>query len=216
MSKLLLHACCGVCALEPVRLLKEESRDFSVAYINSNIHPQDEYEMRLDALKDYVCEPNELDLFVGKYDTDEWNERVAIHGQNKRERCRACYRLRFEELAQTAAEKGYDSISTTLTISPYQYKDIIFEELDRAAKPYNLQVEKVDYSEHYWDAQNISRQNGMYRQKYCGCSISIAEAEQTRKEIKERRKREKAEKRAAREREEARIREAKRNGTYHR
>ena len=215
MTRLLLHACCGVCALEPARILKENNRYFSIAYINPNIHPKDEYIKRLDALDKYICKPQNLELIVGKYDIDAWKEKAGIYKEDKQKRCRACYRLRFEELAKIAAEKKFDSISTTLTISPYQYKEIIFEEMEKAAKPYNLKVEKTDYSKFYRDAQNISRRNGMYRQKYCGCEISILEAEKMRLEIKERRKQIKAEKRKIREEKEALIREAKRNGTYH-
>ena len=45
--KLLLHACCGPCSLEPTRLLKAAGHDITIYYANSNIHPAEEYEHRL-------------------------------------------------------------------------------------------------------------------------------------------------------------------------
>ena len=40
--KLLLHACCCPCTLEPLRLLLEEGHDIAIAYMNSNIHPAED------------------------------------------------------------------------------------------------------------------------------------------------------------------------------
>ena len=48
--KLLLHACCGPCTLEPLRLLLEEGHKISIAYMNSNIQPKTEYDHRLETL----------------------------------------------------------------------------------------------------------------------------------------------------------------------
>ena len=49
--KLLLHACCGPCSLEPTRLLKAAGHDITIYYANSNIHPAEEYEHRLATLR---------------------------------------------------------------------------------------------------------------------------------------------------------------------
>lgn len=196
MTKLLLHACCGVCALEPVRLLKEADQDFSIMYENSNIHPKDEYKRRMQALDYYVCKPNEVELILGKYNVLEWQQKAGIYASNKQKRCRQCYKLRFEHLAKAASEKGFDAISTTLTISPYQYKEIIFEELESAAAKYNLEAIKKDYSPFYKRATEISRENGMYRQKYCGCHFSILEAEIQRAQLNILRKQKRKEKNA--------------------
>lgn len=177
MSRLLLHACCGVCALEPTRILQEEHREFSIAYINPNIHPYEEYIKRQKALEEYVCKARNISYVIGRYDLNEWEEKVAKYALNKPKRCRACYRLRFEKLAQHAQENGFDAISTTLTISPYQYLEQIREELEHAAKQFGLKAEFKDYSSLYREATRISKLNGMYRQRYCGCRFSKLEAQ---------------------------------------
>lgn len=180
--RLLLHACCGPCSLEPVRLLQEEGAEFGIFYSNSNIHPQPEYEHRLATIRGYVAEPNGLPFVEDAYNRDEWEERVGVWGAQREERCRACYRLRFEKLAAAARELGYDAIGSTLTISPYQYTQVILEELDRAAQEAGLQSAGQDYSSLYPQATRRSRELGMYRQNYCGCRFSIAEAEAERRE----------------------------------
>ena len=187
--KVLLHACCGPCSLEPTRLFLEEGVDFAVDYTNPNIHPKEEYERRKEALIEYSLKPQGLDLIEGAYDVDAWEQQAGIYGTaDRKARCRACYRLRFEQVAQHALEGGFDTICTTLTISPYQYTDIILEELERAAKTYGLKAEARDFSWCYDEATRRSIENGMYRQNYCGCRFSIAEAaaerEQRKRDIK--------------------------------
>lgn len=50
-----LHACCCPCTLEPLRLLLEEGHDIAIAYMNSNIHPAEEYEHRRAVLLDFAA-----------------------------------------------------------------------------------------------------------------------------------------------------------------
>ena len=116
---------------------------------------------------------------------------VAMHGTDREARCRACYRLRFEETAREAAARGFDTISTTLTISPYQLTNAILEELEAAAERHGLKVDARDFRDRYREATRRSREKGMYRQNYCGCRFSIAEAEEQRKAAKRKRDEEK-------------------------
>ena len=48
---LLLHACCGPCSLEPVRLLREEGFEPTILWTNPNIQPVSEWRRRLDTLR---------------------------------------------------------------------------------------------------------------------------------------------------------------------
>ena len=120
-----------------------------------------------------------------------------LDDERRRERCRACYRLRLEEAAAVAAEGGYGALTTTLAVSPYQFTDIIQEELERAAEQVGIATHFEDYRPYYYEATRISRELGMYRQNYCGCRFSVAEGEATRAFIKQQRKAAKAAKRAA-------------------
>lgn len=178
----LLHACCGPCSLEPVRLYEEEEADFAIYYDNPNIHPEGEYQHRLETIRGFVAEPHELPFIEGPYDPEEWESRVGVYGADREKRCRACYRMRFERLAAVAAEQGYDAIGSTLTISPYQFTGVIIEELERAAAAAGVASDARDYRECYPEATRRSRELGMYRQNYCGCRFSIAEAEAQRRE----------------------------------
>lgn len=190
-TRMLLHACCGPCSLEPTRIFAQEGIDFSIHYANSNIFPPEEYEHRLSTLREHVCEPQDIELIEGDYDPDTWEREVAIYGTDREARCRACYRLRFEETACEAKERGFDTISTTLTISPYQLTDVILEELEAAATRHGLDADTRDFRERYQEATRISREKGMYRQNYCGCRFSIAEAQAQRETAKAQRDKEK-------------------------
>ena len=125
-----------------------------------------------------------------------------LDDENRRARCRACYRLRLEEAAARAAEGGYEGLATTLAVSPYQFTDVIYEELQRACAQTGIAAHFEDYRPYYDEATRISRELGMYRQNYCGCRFSIKEGEATRAFIKQQRAAKKAERAATRAREE--------------
>lgn len=196
MSRILLHACCGPCSLEPVRILREEGLAPVVFYANSNIHPAEEYAHRLETLREWA-EGEAVEVIEGAYDVEAWEATAGRIGTKNREaRCRACYRLRFEEAARYAREHGFDTLGTTLSVSPYQYTEIIREELERAAAAEGIAAHFEDYRPFYDEATRRSREGGMYRQNYCGCRFSDAEAAAERAERK-------AARRAAREAEAA-------------
>lgn len=171
----------------PARLLAQEGHDITIAYMNSNIHPKAEYDHRLATLRTWA-ENDGVTVVEGVYDAGEWEARagsIAAAAPSDREaRCRACYRLRLEEATRYADEHGFDGISTTLTVSPYQYTEIIREELERAAGNCGLAAVFKDFRPLYDEATRLSRELGMYRQNYCGCRISQAEAEAERQERK--------------------------------
>ena len=175
--------------MEPVRLLRAAGHDLTIAYMNSNIAPADEYAHRLSTLRAWAA-GEQLDVLEGAYDPAAWETcagRVgAAEGDpaRRKARCRACYRLRFEEAAALAAEQGFDALGTTLSVSPYQYTDVIREELERAASAAGVQPLFEDYRPFYDEATHRSREMGMYRQNYCGCRFSDDEAAAERSERK--------------------------------
>ena len=123
--------------------------------------------------------------------------------------------MRLEEAAAAAVEGGYDALSTTLAVSPYQFTDVIHEELERAAGQAGIAAHFEDWRPYYDEATRISREIGMYRQNYCGCRFSIAEGEATRAFIKQQRKAAKAAMADARSAEEAaRLRRAAEKQAY--
>ncbi len=204
--KLLLHACCCPCTLEPLRLLLEEGHEIAIAYMNSNIHPAQEYEHRRDVLLDFAQDQG-ISVVEGVYDPQGWARAAGVFGADQAQRpnrCRACYRLRLEEACEYAAAHGFEGVATTLTVSPYQYTQIIREELERACERAGLAAVFRDYREHYAQATRRSKAMGMYRQNYCGCAFSKVEAQEER----EARKAERAAAKVAKEAAEAPVRAA--------
>lgn len=235
MGKMLLHACCGPCSLEPVRLLREAGVQPVLYYSNSNIYPRDEYQRRADTIRQWA-DGQELQLVEDAYCPEAWEATagkvgdeavtrfgVVMHAAQpvdepdsqaptavdadihdaatqgvevgvdapspaeraRQARCRACYRQRFEEAARYAAANGYDQLATTLTVSPYQYTAIIKEELCRAAANHGVEPFFADYRPYYDAATQRSREEGMYRQNYCGCRFSAEEAQAEREARKQ-------------------------------
>lgn len=189
-DRFLLHACCGPCSMEPVRLLRERGIEPLIYYANSNIAPQGEYEHRLQTIRKWAASEN-LDIVEGEYTPDDWEARAGCIGaaedpanaqasERRAARCRACYRMRFEESARYAAENGFDTLGTTLSVSPYQYTQVIREELERACSMFGLYPFFEDYRPYYDEATRRSRDAGMYRQNYCGCRFSEEEAQAER------------------------------------
>lgn len=198
-QKLLLHACCGPCSLEPLRLLRERGIEPAIYFCNGNIQPRAEHDRRLDALREWA-QAEGIEVIEGPYDGEGWEACAgavgAAEGDRRAERCRACYRLRFAESARYAASHGFDALGTTLSVSPYQYTAIIADELQRACAEAGVGCFFEDYSPFYDQATRRSRALGMYRQNYCGCRFSDAEADAER-ELR------RAERRAVREAEAA-------------
>ena len=77
--KLLLHACCGPCSLEPVRLLQAAGHDIAIYYANSNIAPREEYAHRLATLEDWARSEG-IPVIEGPYDPASWEEAAGRIG----------------------------------------------------------------------------------------------------------------------------------------
>ena len=194
-ARLLLHACCGPCLIEPLDALASEAGHVTIVYANSNIHPAEEYERRRDALRAYARDAG-VDVVELPYDPITWFDSVAPLANAGAARCKACYRLRLSAAARYAADNGFDAIATTLTVSPYQDADAIRDEGERAAADAGITYVHRDFRERYQDATRRSRELGMYRQNYCGCVLSEAEAKRERAERKAARAAEKAARKA--------------------
>ncbi len=183
-TPLLLHACCGPCSLEPVRILQGQGYDIAIAYVNPNIQPQAEYAHRLDTLRAWAAEAG-VPVVEGPCDRAAWEREAACWGTNRPARCAACYRLRLRAAARMAADAGFAHLSTTLAVSPYQLFEACGRELERAAGECGLVPVWQDFRPYYPQATARSKELGMYRQNYCGCRFSAAEAALERSQARE-------------------------------
>lgn len=190
-KRLLLHACCGPCLIEPLDALATQADSVTVFFANPNISPAEEYVRRREALMAYAADLG-VDAIELPYEPLAWAETVVGVEGDRESRCRACYRLRLEATARHAAENGYDAISTTLTVSPYQLHDAIREEGEAATQAHGVVWLHRDYRELHRAALARARNAGMHLQNYCGCVYSVAEAERSRAEARARRKAAKA------------------------
>ncbi len=188
MTPLLLHACCGPCSLEPVRLLREEGFEPTILWTNPNIQPLAEHALRLDTLLAWASDVAHVDVIVAGDDRAAWERTCAPAGFDRERRCRACYALRLEEACRVARERGFEHVSTTLAVSPYQLFDACGEILRAAAARHGLTPVWRDFRPFYPEATRESRELGMYRQNYCGCRFSAAEAAIERHEARDARK----------------------------
>jgi len=174
MKTLLLHTCCAPCTTVPLERLKSE---FVVTgfFYNPNIFPQAEYEKRLKEIKKWTDKEN-IPLLVHAYDSNRWFG--LVKGLEKEpeggKRCAVCFRIRLEETARAAKEKGFDSFTTTLTNSPHKNAQLINQLGEEIARETGVEFLAANFKKHDGFKQSValSKEYDFYRQDYCGCLYS--------------------------------------------
>lgn len=174
---LLLHTCCAPCISHPYEVLSEEYR-VTAFYYNPNISPEGEYFSRFDELRRYA-EHRGFEVIEGKRDRREWTAAVhpwRYHGERSR-RCWACYRYRLEETFRVASTLGYAFVATVLSISPHKDASRINAIGRELAEKYSVVFVEADFKKRdgFKRSVELSRENGFYRQDYCGCIYSKRE-----------------------------------------
>lgn len=188
---LLVHACCGPCSLEPIKYLRQEGYEPTICWTNPNIEPLEEHDKRLEVLQTWAREVAHVRVIVAGDDREAWQQRVASHLFERKDRCRACYALRLQEACRVARKEGFTHITTTLAVSPYQLFDTCHDVLQKLAAAAGLTCVWRDFRPYYPQSVTDSRELGMYRQNYCGCRFSAAEAQVERQVARDDRKRKK-------------------------
>ena len=186
---LLLHACCGPCSSACLERLYPDY-DITVFYYNPNITDEGEYRMREEELKHFLQRwqpegvPTGITAQSGRYDPQEYYTCVKGLEQEPEggARCRACFLLRLEETAKQAAALGFDAFDTTLSVSPYKNSKVLAEIGQSLAETYGVAYLAGNYKKQdgYRRSIELSKEYGLYRQDYCGCEFSKAEAEARR------------------------------------
>jgi predicted adenine nucleotide alpha hydrolase (AANH) superfamily ATPase len=172
--KMLVHVCCAPDALYVLGLLRADY-DVSGYFYNPNIHPREEYDLRLEETRK-VARILNVNLIEGKYDDQQWFEITQKFKEEpeKGRRCDVCYALRLEKTARKASELGFEIFTTVMSLSPLKKADV----LNRMGKMF-ARKHRVDFlaanfkkKDGFKKSVEMSREHKLYRQDYCGCLYS--------------------------------------------
>lgn len=172
--KILVHICCAPDALYVLGLLQT---DYEVTgyFYNPNIHPPEEYGLRLEEARK-VARILNADLIEEIYDDERWFKTTQKFKDEpeKGRRCDVCYALRLEKTARKASESGFDMFTTVMSLSPLKKADVI----NRIGKMF-ARRHRIDFLEANFKKQDgfkksveLSHSHSLYRQNYCGCIYS--------------------------------------------
>ena len=154
--KLLMHTCCAPCSIYCIETLRNEGIEPTLYWYNPNIHPYKEYEARRDTLKEYSKMININAIFEEDYGLKNFCKNVIDDLDN---RCsNYCYKVRLEQTAKYAKEHGYDAITTTLFVSPYQKHEAIKKITSEIAKKYDLEFVYRDFRVGFREGQAKARE----------------------------------------------------------
>jgi len=172
IMKILLHICCGPCAIYPVEVLEAAGHHVEGYFDNPNIHPHQEFLRRVKALEDFAAQAGLTVIWNKDYDIEEYFRLVAFREQ---ERCRFCYQLRLGRAAREARARGFEAFTTTLLYSRYQQHDLIQDVARQAAAEAGVKFFYEDFRRGWTQGVAQSKAMGLYRQSYCGCLFSERE-----------------------------------------
>ncbi|MFH0924678.1 MAG: epoxyqueuosine reductase QueH [bacterium] len=171
--KILLHICCAPCAIYPSSVLLKEGLDITGFFYNPNIHPYLEYKKRLDTLKEFVSWSSLKIVYKDEYNLEEFLREVTFREE---ERCMVCYSMRLEAVGKYAKEGKFDCFTTTLLYSKFQKHDLIIDIAKTTAQKYNVPFYYKDFRDGWKEGIKICKEQGFYRQQYCGCVYSEKES----------------------------------------
>jgi predicted adenine nucleotide alpha hydrolase (AANH) superfamily ATPase len=180
-SAVLVHICCGPCAIMPVVRLREEGRSVAGVFHNPNIHPLTEYLRRRRTALDTARRLG-LPLVsppARTWDLGAWlaaaHNPALVGDPLSADRCAWCYASRLDATAALAAGHGYAAFTTSLLYSPYQKHDLIVAAAKSASARHHVPFLYRDFRPDWREGVTRSRAWELYRQNYCACIYSEAE-----------------------------------------
>lgn len=175
-KKVILHACCAVCAGYPTQLLKELGYDIEILFYNPNIYPQTEYSRRKSELIRF-CDTKNIPLHIIEGDNSTYYKYIKglENEPEKGARCEKCFELRLDKTALLATEKKADFFCTTLSVSPHKNFNQIKNTANHIAEKYNIPYLEIDFKKKngFKLTNEIAKEFNFYRQNYCGCEFSM-------------------------------------------
>lgn len=172
----MLHICCAPDATVPFYDLKTEGWDGIIGYFyGSNIHPEEEYLRRVEALK-YLAGRENVPVTIRPYDPDEWLARASSMADEpeRGRRCALCFSLQLRAAADEGIRQAATHLCSTLSISPHKDATLISRLGRGVADACGLL-----WGDRIWRKKDgflrslkMSAELGLYRQNYCGCIYS--------------------------------------------
>lgn len=185
---MLVHICCSVDShyfLQELRKIYPRENLIGFFY-NPNIHPRDEYELRLQDVR-RSCEKLQIPLIEGEYDFADWFDEVAgfENAEEKGERCALCFESRLIKTALVALNIGESKITTSLLTSPMKPQNELFMLGKNIAQRYELEFIAVDFrSNGGTQIQSaLAKSANLYRQNYCGCEFALLKQRERKNQI---------------------------------
>lgn len=179
-TSLLLQVCCAPCSTAVLERLLDHFQ-VTLFFDNPNIYPEAEYERRKNEVKRLADTVFDLPFQASAYDPKRFYQAVDHYAHLKEgsARCFSCYRLRLEETARVAKAKGFEYFGTTLSISPHKNARVLNYLGQKLAKTYGVKFLYSDFKKKggFKRSLVLSETYGLYRQDYCGCVYSLAEAQ---------------------------------------
>lgn len=167
--RILLHICCGNCAIYPVKVMREQNHQLAGFFYNDNIHPYQEFVKRLTTTQEYA---KKVDLTVTYDEEYRLEEFLAAVAKNPANRCEYCYKSRLLATAEEAKRQGFEGFTTTLLYSRYQRHQEIIDFGQQLAQDHGLVFHYEDFRKGWNEGIKVSKEMGLYRQQYCGCIYS--------------------------------------------
>ena len=175
----LLHVCCGPCSSSVLEYLTQYF-ELTLLWYNPNIYPEEEFQKRYDTLTKLLRDmglSDRVHVLAEPWRSGEYYARV--HGLEAEpeggRRCTECFRLRLEETAAIAAERGFDYFCTTLTLSRHKDAVRINTLAEEIAQRTGARWLPSDFKKRDGENRSIElcEQYHVYRQLYCGCEYSL-------------------------------------------
>lgn len=128
----------------------------------------------------------QVKFLEGRYDPERFYE-IAKGLENEPERgkrCLKCYRLRLEESAVKASAYNFDYFTTTLSISPQKDSAILNLIGAEVSEQFGIPYLYSDFKKRggYQRSIELSAEYELYRQNFCGCVFSKAQAQKQEQE----------------------------------
>lgn len=172
---LLLHICCAPCATFISRDILLPIYNLTWYFCNPNLNSLEEYEKRLAAVR-FTADKFNIPLIIEPYDHIVWLEKIKGRESDPERggRCRVCYRDRLDKTVKLAKKENFDFFGTSLLVSPYKDAEAIKKISAEFSAASGLKFLDIDFqtNDGYRKSQDLAKELGIYRQKFCGCEFS--------------------------------------------